>query len=160
MNDCQYVSNGRRNEEEEDDDDDFEDDDSEPTQSTIKVSNYAKLVCAMKTKANDILKDKKETLKHLLVGKIEQITSGARDMAYYVFDELAHSKTLLCSGIELRQPQARLERGKFVFRAQKTDDYIKIDHWCDDSTMENFKHHPESIELHAKQPEFTDLLKE
>ena len=90
----------------------------------------------MKSTANQKLPEFEDKLIVELRELIEEFTIPASGNmvknAYYIIDEIGYSFTLLCAGIELRQPISRFDDdGRFVISAQFTKDYLKIDAFCD-----------------------------
>jgi hypothetical protein len=148
MQECQFVTNADRvsNDDNDEDDDDFEDDEEQEAPKKWRVSNLAKLLCSMRPTINEKLKEEKARLQKEFFGKIEEFTSAASRMnVYYHFDEMRDSFALLCSGIELRQPLARFQEGRFVLTTALAKEPMRMDEWCDNRWQELDRVHPSLI---------------
>jgi hypothetical protein len=79
--------------------------------------------------------------------------SDAANNVWNTFDALEQPFSLLCAGIEIKHPQARIENGSFHMNIKQRKDALNIDQYCDNKGQELVDLHPSSISEHEDKRE-------
>jgi hypothetical protein len=77
--------------------------------------------------------------------RFDQRQSAAAVNVWNTFAELEQPFSLLCSGIEIKHPQTRIENDRVVMHIKQRKDAINIDMYCDNDHQELVDVHPERI---------------
>jgi hypothetical protein len=82
----------------------------------------------------------------LIKEKITSRFSSASVNVWHTFWELEQPFSLLCAGIEIKQPQSRIEDGRYVMTIKQRKDAINIDQYCDNKFQELWDLHPRHMD--------------
>lgn len=77
--------------------------------------------------------------------RFNQRQSDAANNVWNTFDALEQPFCFLCSGIEIKHPQFRIENGTFHAFIKQRKDSINIDQYCDNDHQELVDLHPGRI---------------